>query len=105
MKFYYNDKVIRTSKTMRYKFAVISENSEGVKVFACSETRANAQKALEKTKNEHTKIAKNNLEWAKKPENLNWLKNEHGEGYNAETEYKNFMERINNYKIVELEQR
>lgn len=105
MKFFYNNKLVRTSKTKRYKYAVIRESGDDIKVFACSETRANAQKALERTKNEHARIAKSNLDFGKKPEKLEWLKQTYGEEYDAETEYKKFIETINNYKIVELEER
>lgn len=105
MKFYYNDKVIRTSKTMRYKFAVISEHGEGVKVFSCSETRVNAQKSLDKIKRDRLRIAESNLKFAKNSNNTAWLKERYGEDFNAETQYQNDIESIKNYKIVELEER
>ena len=46
MKFYYNDKWVRTSKTRNYKYAVIVDNPDGTfGLVSCSETQANAQRS------------------------------------------------------------
>jgi hypothetical protein len=47
MKFFYNDKLVRTSKTMNYTHAVIRDKENGeIVTWGCSSTLAGAQKAL-----------------------------------------------------------
>jgi len=102
MKFYYNGQLVRTSKTRHYKYAIGSEE-HGFKT--CSETLDNAKKQLDAKKRYYLQVAKSNLEFAKKPENLKWLKEEYGEDYDPEVTYKNELAHANACKIVELEER
>lgn len=57
MKFYYNGKLIRTSKTHHYKFACI--NLETGNVLQCSETRSGATKLLTTIKAEKARAYEN----------------------------------------------
>ena len=102
MKFYYNGKLIRTSKTRHYKYAI---GTEEYGFSTCSETLGNAQKHLQQKINRHIETAKSNLNFAKNPENLEWLKERYGADYDADKRYKEDMERVKLYKIVELEEK
>lgn len=45
MKFYYNGKLVRSSKTREYKYAVVRETADGkIVVWGCSSTREGAEK-------------------------------------------------------------
>lgn len=95
-KFYYNNELIRTSKTKNYKYAVIAYNNGEMKVFRCSETKANAEKAHTAAINE----LKEDIEREKR--NCKYS------GINLEenAEYFNKLERyIKTMQIVELESR
>ncbi len=102
MKFYYNGKLIRTSKSRHYKYAI---GIEGTGFPRCSETLENAKKQLEQEVKERIETAKNNLLFAEKPENLAWLKERFGEDYNPVEEYKKALKRAQMVTIVELEER
>lgn len=101
MKFYYNGKLVRTSKTKHYKYGIVCCES----VIACSETFENAQLRLEALVREHTRVAKSNHDFAQKPEQLTWLKETYGEDYDADEIYEDSIKRISLYKIVKLEER
>jgi hypothetical protein len=99
MKFYYNDKLVRTSKTRHYKYAVGSEYSGFT---TCSETLENAKRALEQLVRLNTATAKSNLEYAKDPEHLAELKKVFGADYDPEKSYTTAIENIKRFRIVEL---
>lgn len=103
MKFYYNGKLIRTSKTRHYKYAV--GTSDTATYARCSETLANAQKALDELKRRIIEVAESNFKFAQNPENLAWLKERYGEQYDAEERYKKEIARLQLAEIVELEER
>lgn len=104
MKFYYNGKQVRTSKTRHYKYAIVREVGDKVIVYACSETRENAYKRLQAEKNEQRARAEGELKWSKKPENFKWAVEFYGE-YNPEADYQKALENIEKIKVVELEER
>ena len=102
MKFYYNGQLVRTSKTRNYKYAIIREIGDKIKVYACSETMQNALKRLQSEKADQTRRAESNYKWCKIPENYKWCVEHYGK-CDPEAEYKEYLEMIKNIKIVELE--
>lgn len=104
MKFYYNGQLIRTSKTRHYKYAIIHESGDKLKVFACSETRENAQKRLESEIRYRTQQAEEEMKWQKIPQNYEWCVQHYGK-CDPEVEYKKRIEWIKTFKVVELEER
>lgn len=103
MKFYYNGKLIRTSKTRHYKYAI--GTSDTGTYATCSETMENAQKALDNLKKRIREVAESNYKFAQNPENLAWLKERYGEQYDAEERYKKEISRVQFAEIVELEEK
>ena len=62
MKFYYNNTLVRTSKTHNYTHAIITENESGIDiVYACASSYELAKKRYDSEMNN----AKNNLEFCK----------------------------------------
>lgn len=104
MKFYYNGKKVRESKTHEYKYAIVLEQGDNVKVFACAGTRENALKRLQSEINYQKECAESNLRWGKNPENYKWAVEYYGT-YNPEEDYKKHIDKIKQIKIVELEAR
>lgn len=101
MKFYYNGKLIRTSKTRHYKYAI---GSEECGFSSCSETLENAKRCLEQKVKQCIETAKSNLKFAQIPKNLVYLKEKYGENYDPIERYKNELNSAKQYKIVELEE-
>lgn len=104
MKFYYKGQLVRTSKTRNYKYAIVRENGDKIKVYACSETRENAQKRLQAEINYQTQRAEDELKWCKIPKNYEWCVEYYGK-CDPEADYKQRLENIKEIKIVELEER
>lgn len=102
MKFYYNGQLVRTSKTRNYKYAIVRESGDKIKVYACSETLENASKRLQSEKAYQTQRAEGDLKWGKIPENYKWCVEHYGK-YDPEAEYNKRLEMIKDIKIVELE--
>ena len=106
MKFYYNGKLIRTSKTRHYKYAI--GTSDTGCYATCSETWENAQKALDALKNRIRKTAEENLKFSQNPKNQEFLKKFYGDRYDQydpQAEYQKAIARIQLAEIVELEER
>jgi hypothetical protein len=101
MKFYYKGKLIRTSKTRHYKYAIGCE-AYG---FSCSETLENAQRQLDQKARQCLATAKSNLSFSQDPKNLAWLKERYGEDFDPIEAYKKALELIKTLAIVELEEK
>ena len=69
MKFYYKDKLVRTSKNQHYTHAVITESEKGIGVWACASRRDLAEKAMQKEINWHSAQGDNLREHIKAIEN------------------------------------
>lgn len=106
MKFYYNGKLIRTSKTRHYKYAI--GTSDTGKYAICSETWENAQKALDALKRRIIEAAENNYKFDQDPKNQEFLKKYYGDRYDqydARAAYERAKARVQYAEIVELEER
>lgn len=117
MKFYYQDKLVRTSKTHHYAFAVICENKNGFSVWACASTRELAEKArakeirwfenqaeglrlhIEAIENGKKEYYRNGRYFKTNPADLESLKHHYEENSNIA------KDRAATLKIVELEER
>lgn len=86
-KYYYNGELVRTSKTRTYKYGLLTTDNC---IVSCSAT----PKALESEIRTKLTFYKKQLDYYTKHndiENIDW--------------YKNVIENVNNYRIVELEER
>jgi hypothetical protein len=106
MKFYYNGKLIRTSKTRHYKYAIGTSDTGTYPT--CSETMENAQKALDDLKRRIIRNAEENYRFDQDPKNQEFLKKYYGDRYDqydARAAYEKAIARVQLAEIVELEER
>ena len=106
MRFYYNDQMVRTSKNRHYKFAVVweREGAETVSCLACSETKENAERSLQREIAAQKRIAQSNLHFHNDPENTEseWYKEYFGADFDAQKAFEDHIESLKNIKVVEL---
>ena len=105
MKFYYNGKLVRTSKTMVYKYAIINTNNG--KTVKCSKNMKGIEQGMSdlnenmrfyqkvKSMKDGSKAKKEAIEWIKKYQGFNTL----DEAIEAHNKW------IKRFVIVELEMR